>query len=145
DAGDGRLHLAGRPPVAYDTVSFDVGSTVAGQDVPGVREHAMATRPIGEFVRRAGALIDRARGRDRFDVVVVGAGAGGVEVAFALRARLRREGVASVRVWLLESAPRLLPGYPAATAARALEAARQRSVVLRLGQAAQPGEAGAVA
>src|SRR5215813_5307764 len=49
DAGGGQLHLAGRPPVAYDTVSFDVGSTVAGQDIPGVREHAVATRPIGEF------------------------------------------------------------------------------------------------
>src|SRR5262249_61355134 len=35
DAGDGRLHLAGRPPVAYDTASSDVGPAVAGPDLPG--------------------------------------------------------------------------------------------------------------
>ncbi len=144
DTGDHRLRLDGRPPVAYDTISFDVGSTVAGRDLPGVREHALATRPIGEFVWRAGALVDRARGRDRFDVVVVGAGAGGVEVAFALRVRLRREGVKEVRVWLLESAPRLLPGYPAATAARVAEAAQARGVTLRPGQAVERVEADAV-
>jgi selenide,water dikinase len=144
DVGDHRLRLDGRPPLAYDTISFDVGSTVAGQDLPGMREHALATRPIGEFVRRAGELLDRARGRDRFDVVVVGAGAGGVEVAFALRARLGREGVREGRVWLLESAPRLLPGYPAATAARVARAARARGVTLRSGAAVERVEADGV-
>jgi selenide, water dikinase len=144
DTGEHRLHLDGRPPVAYDTISFDVGSTVAGQDVPGVREHALATRPIGEFVRRAGELLDRARRRGRFDVVVVGAGAGGVEVAFALRARLAREGAREGRVWLVESGPRILPGYPAAPQARVGEAARVRGVTLRSGQAVERVEADAV-
>ena len=39
DTGARRLILEGRPPIAYDTVSFDVGSTVAGLGLPGVREH----------------------------------------------------------------------------------------------------------
>ena len=51
DAAERRILLDGRPPLAYDTASFDVGSTVSGLDLPGVREHALPTRPIAELVR----------------------------------------------------------------------------------------------
>ena len=56
DAAERRILLDGRPPLAYDTASFDVGSTVSGLDLPGVREHALPTRPIAELVARAGGL-----------------------------------------------------------------------------------------
>src|SRR5690349_13551480 len=52
DVARRRVLLDGRPPIAYDTVSFDVGATVAGLEVPGAREHAVPTRPIGAFVAR---------------------------------------------------------------------------------------------
>jgi len=68
-----RLLLNGRPPIVYDTVSLDVGSTVAGLEVPGARDHALPTRPIGEFVRRVGEVLAAARGRESFRVAVVGA------------------------------------------------------------------------
>ncbi|MGH7401159.1 MAG: FAD-dependent oxidoreductase, partial [Candidatus Rokuibacteriota bacterium] len=103
DTSARRLALEGRPPIAYDTVSFDVGSTVGGLDLPGVRDHAVPTRPIGRFVRRVDEVLTAAEGRDTFHVVVVGAGAGGVEVAFALAARLRRERSGRVEVRLLEA------------------------------------------
>jgi selenide,water dikinase len=128
-----RLALEGRPPIAYDTVSFDVGSTVAGLAVPGVREHAIPTRPIGEFVRRVDRLLAGARSRETFRVVVVGAGAGGVEVAFALAARLRREGAGRAEVLLLESGSRVLPGYAASAARRVVAAAAARGLVIRVG------------
>ena len=87
DPSQRRVILDGRPPLAYDTISFDVGSTIAGLDRPGVAEHAIPTRPIGAFVRSADAVVERARGRPGVKLVVVGAGAGGVELAFAFRAR----------------------------------------------------------
>ena len=62
-----------------------------GSGCRGVREHAIPTRPIGEFVRRVDEVLAAARERDAARIVVVGAGAGGVEVAFALAARLRGE------------------------------------------------------
>jgi selenide,water dikinase len=133
DAATRRLALDGRPPVAYDTVSFDVGSTVAGLDVPGVRDHAIPTRPIGVFVRRVGAVLAAARGRDRFRVVVVGGGAGGVEVAFGLAARLGREAPGAVEVLLLEVGPRVLPGHAASAAARVGAAAAVRRIAIRTG------------
>src|SRR5205809_896465 len=98
DPSQRRVILDGRPPLAYDTISFDVGSTIAGLDRPGVAEHAIPTRPIGAFVRSADAVVERARGRPGVKLVVVGAGAGGVELAFAFRARLERDPAGFVRV-----------------------------------------------
>src|SRR5262245_32295590 len=57
DAGARRLTLEGRAPIAYDLASLDIGSTVAGLDLPGVRAHAVPTRPIGLFVERLDGLI----------------------------------------------------------------------------------------
>ncbi len=144
DTGARRLVLAGRPPIAYDTVSFDVGSTVAGLELPGVREHAIPTRPIGEFVRRVDEVLAAARGRDIARIVVVGAGAGGVEVAFALATRLRRERDGRVEVRLLEAGPRVLSGYAASAAARVEAAAAARGIAIRTGVRVTRVEAGAV-
>src|SRR5262245_66414838 len=44
DAAARRIGLDGRPAVAYDTASFDVGSTVSGLDLPGVGQHAPPPR-----------------------------------------------------------------------------------------------------
>jgi selenide,water dikinase len=133
DAAARRIVLDARPPIVYDTVSFDVGSTVAGLELPGVREHAIPTRPIGDFVRRVDEVFAAARERSTFRTIVVGAGAGGVEVAFALAARLRRDGGRRVDMLLLESGPRVLPGYAARAAARVERAAAARGVAIRCG------------
>ena len=36
-----RIELEGRPPLAYDVASLDVGSSVRGLELPGVVEHAL--------------------------------------------------------------------------------------------------------
>jgi NADH dehydrogenase FAD-containing subunit len=51
----GRITIDGASAVAYDVASLDVGSTVQGLDLPGVRAHALATRPIRAFVDRLDA------------------------------------------------------------------------------------------
>jgi selenide, water dikinase len=133
DPKEHAILLDNRPPLRYDTAVFDVGSTVAGLDTPGVREHALPTRPIGRFVGKVDALIARARERGRCRLVIVGAGAGGVELAFTFRARLEREGVREASVLLLEAGPRVLPGYPAGVARRVEANARRRGIEIRLG------------
>ena len=133
DPSQRRVILDGRPPLAYDTISFDVGSTIAGLDRPGVAEHAIPTRPIGAFVRSADAVVERARGRPGVKLVVVGAGAGGVELAFAFRARFEREGIRGASVALLEAGPTVLPGYPAAAVRGIEDNARARGIEVRCG------------
>ncbi|HSF18208.1 MAG TPA: selenide, water dikinase SelD [Vicinamibacteria bacterium] len=110
DAAANKIHVAGRPPVPYDLASFDIGSTVAGLDLPGVREHALPTRPIAELVRRIGTLTESASSPYR--VLVVGGGAGGVELAFTIWERLGARQDEGIRVSLVHMGDDVLPGYP---------------------------------
>jgi selenide, water dikinase len=128
DAQSHMIHLQGAPSLDYATVSFDVGSTVAGLELPGVRLRGVSTRPIGDFARGLDSLIERARRGVATRFVVVGAGAGGVELAFAIRARLERLGARDASVVLLESGPRALPGYPD-SAMRRIERNASRSAI----------------
>ena len=145
DTGARRVELGGRPPVAYDMISFDIGSTVAGLDTPGVREHALPTRPIGDFARtvdaRLAALADGGARSPR--VVVVGGGAGGVELAFTLRERLAR-GRADPRVTLVEAGPGILAGFPVGLGRRVTRAAGARGIEIRTGVAVEAVERDAV-
>ena len=98
--------------LAYDLLSLDVGSEPAGLATPGVREHALSVRPM----HRAAALRRRAEelfvpGADSgIDVTVVGGGAAGVEVAFALE-RLARERAVAVRLTIVEAAAGVVPEF----------------------------------
>jgi selenide, water dikinase len=104
-----------------------VGSTVSGLERPGVKQHSLPTRPIGDFAHRIDALVERARGRSTLRLIVVGAGAGGVELAFAFRARLGKQ----PSVLLLEKGPRVLPGYADSAARRIERNAGRRRIEIR--------------
>lgn len=119
------IEVAGRPPVRYDVAAFDIGSTVVGLDLPGVREHAVATRPIGDFVVYMKKVLGGPSAARR--IVVVGGGAAGVELAFSVRARLGRD----AQVTLLEGGDRVLSDMPAGLRRRALTHAAAMDIEVR--------------
>jgi selenide,water dikinase len=132
DAAAQRIELAGRPPLAYDLASLDVGSSVRGLDAPGVREHALATRPIRDFVDRLEARLDAAfaaapAGEPR--LVVVGGGSAGVELALTLEARLRARG-ARARIAIATDGDGVLVGASARLRAAALAELARRGIAL---------------
>jgi selenide,water dikinase len=146
DAEKKKIFLDGRPPVRYDIASLDVGSTVAGLDLPGVREYALPTRPIGRFVANLDALLERAIRNgpgEAFRVVVVGGGAGGVELAFTLEQRLRRGG-SHPRLTIVHGGARLLEGYPDSLVRRVERSAAERSIEIRCGARVIAAEPAAV-
>jgi selenide,water dikinase len=138
EAAEKRILLAGRAPIRYDVASFDVGSTVAGLDLPGVRQWAIATRPIGRFVARVDEIVARAvASREReapFRVVVVGAGAGGIELAFTLERRLCAAGVLRLEVTVVHAGAQILPGYSQRLVRAAERKAEERDLRWRLGR-----------
>jgi selenide,water dikinase len=130
-----RIALRDRPALPYDVASLDVGSTVRGLGLPGVRSHALATRPIHDFVQRLDAAVAaarEARGGEPLRIVVVGGGAAGVEVTFTLEARLRSEGVPA-QFTLVAAWPMLLPGAASMFARATEREAARRGIQLRLG------------
>lgn len=85
------LHFSDRPALPYDLLSLNIGSTPGTGGVPGAEQHAVPVKPISNFLPRWQALLDRVvrlKGRPR--IAIVGAGAGGVEMALAMQHRLRR-------------------------------------------------------
>lgn len=118
----------------FDALSLDVGSSIAGLDLPGVREHALPTRPMAALLAGVPALVARARAAGGpFRAVVVGGGAGGIELASALRARFARESVERAEVSLLEASGRLLGGRAPRVAAGLLQRLRRLGVAVETG------------
>lgn len=85
-----RLRFRERPPIPYDLVSFNIGSTPATGGTRGARQFAVPVKPISEFLPRWQALLKRVESlAETPNIAVVGAGAGGVELALAIQFRLR--------------------------------------------------------
>ena len=61
DLAGRRAICRGRPPVPYDLLSLNIGSTPNTADVPGASEHAIPVKPIDGFLSRFDALVARVR------------------------------------------------------------------------------------
>jgi selenide,water dikinase len=107
-----------RPPVPYDQLSINIGSTPQLAQVPGATENAVAVKPIQRFNDRWLALLDRVRLQPKkLTIAVVGAGAGGVELLLAMQFRVRNELLALGRnpddlvFHLFTNSPTILPTH----------------------------------
>ncbi len=84
------VYAPGRPPIAYDILSINTGSRPNSINIPGVDEYALAAKPIDIFLRKWQQLVERVRDSEGpFRIVVVGGGAGGVELALSTQLRLQ--------------------------------------------------------
>jgi selenide,water dikinase len=125
------IRIASGETIPYDWASLDVGSTVVGLGLPGVAEHALPARPIQRLIAGADELVRRARAlpRDeRFRLSIVGAGAGGVELALCFESRLRREVGRRAAVALLDRSEAPLSGAPSALVRRVSRALARRGL-----------------
>ena len=92
DRAAGKVLCRNRPPVPYDYLSINIGSTPQIANVTGAAEYAVPVKPINGFNKRWLSLLERVRrqtGRTR--IALVGGGAGGVELTLAMQFRLRSE------------------------------------------------------
>ncbi len=129
DARSRTVTLSDGRVAEYDVLSIDIGPAMDRDAIPGAREHGLFVRPIEHFVRLFDALLDLATQR-ALDVVVIGGGAAGVELAMALAHRLRGVGDGGSRVALVTGGGPPLVGYPARVVARALRALRRQGVTV---------------
>lgn len=148
DVANRRVICRDRPPVPYDILSLDIGSRPNTADVPGAAEHALPVKPIDSFLPRFAALRARVlEGRSRH-ILLVGAGAGGVELLLAAEHRLRRDlsaaggDGASLRFTLLAAGAEILAGFPEAFRARFRAVLAARGIAVETGArvvAVEPG------
>jgi selenide,water dikinase len=131
-----------RPPVAYDVLSINIGSTPQVQQVDGAQALATPVKPIAQFNQRWLALLDKARHwpahRGRMTIAVVGGGAGGVELLLSMQYRLRHELKAlgrnpeDLKFVLLTSGDTVLPTHNPGVRARFAKVLLERAIDVHL-------------
>lgn len=139
-------------PLAYDTLVICVGSVSNDFGVPGVAQHAISLDTLVDaerFHRRLLAVCVRADGRAAAGVpapvhiVIIGAGATGVELAAELRQTTRAHAgygldhldpARDIKITLLEASPRILPPLSEHVATAATELLRRLDVDVRTGE-----------
>lgn len=125
----GELHGADGSRLGFDALSIDTGPMPAVQGLPGLAAHALALRPIERFIAAWPLLVNRILGQcRRFDLVVLGAGAAGVELAFAIHRRALVDGWSHLYITIVGSDELPLPGSPLATRRRAARLLAQRGI-----------------
>jgi len=94
-----QLQSQHQPPISYDCISIDIGSTTKGiHSIPGVLEYTIPTRPIRSLVQHFENHLDYPTNKKKHDdndnddddddpIVIVGGGAAGIELSMAIRAR----------------------------------------------------------
>ncbi|MCW5734276.1 MAG: FAD-dependent oxidoreductase [Enhydrobacter sp.] len=143
------LRCAGQPPIPYDVLSFDIGSTTDISGISGAGEHTVPVRPIDGFLERFEALRRRvlsATGTTR--IAIVGGGAAGVELALSVANRLRDEakGAAGrgdrLQFVLVCGTSELLPDFPPSFRRRFRTVLKETGIELVTGAIASAVEAG---
>ncbi|HVN85007.1 MAG TPA: selenide, water dikinase SelD [Candidatus Binatia bacterium] len=96
DAQQRRVHLCDRPPIFYDWLSLDIGARPSGTNCIAAGAPVAVLKPIEVAAEQIGEALDLAASSQSLRVVVVGAGAGGCEIAFAIAARIGEGGHVTV-------------------------------------------------
>lgn len=134
DAAARSVTLASGRTLPYDVASLAIGGLPAHSAIPGVATHAHLVKPIDRAADLVPAMESAAAGAgpEPLQVVVVGAGASGIEVALATRARLDRLGANRAIITLVDSSNTLLRHAGAGLAETVETTLRRSDVTLRL-------------
>jgi selenide, water dikinase len=151
DRVNNKVLCRNRPPVPYDQLSINIGSTPQLGGVPGAAEHAVAVKPIQRFNDRWVTLLERVKQHaGKTTIAVVGAGAGGVELTLAMQFRLRNELKAINRnpddltFHLFTNIATILPTHNAGVRKRFEAVLAERGVVLHVNAAVNQVRAGSL-
>ena len=139
-----------RPPVPYDRLSINIGSTPQLQGVPGADAFTTPVKPITRFNARWLALLSRVQAHSQglLRIAVVGAGAGGVELVLSMQYRLQQElqargrSAALLEFHLLSAGDRILPTHNARVRGKFAAVLAQRGVQVHLHAEVTRAEAG---
>ncbi len=131
-----RVICAGRPPVGFDLLSIDIGSTpqvdLKNPDLLGV--NAIPAKPVPQFLAWWEDFCGRLDATGHLKLAIVGGGVGGVELALNMQPRLRSR-VEQLEIHLVSRSATLLPQQNPWVQRYLTQLLRDRGVKLHLGSA----------
>lgn len=132
------------PDQHFDILSIDTGSTPVLTPIPGADRHGIPVKPVAQFLERWTTLRAAARAANRpLHIVVVGAGAAGVEVVLAMQHRLAGEG-GRAQFTLIGDGPTILGVHPPGVQHRFMKLLVAHGIAVRLNTPVERAEHGAL-
>ncbi len=145
DRTNRQVLLKDRPAVSYDLLSLDVGAAPSLEAIAGAAEWAMPVKPIAELGRRWLAFLERMRSwAGPLNIVVIGGGAGGVELALAVDHHLRAAATGAKLQVTLVTKGEILTGQADAARRKMRAIFQRRGMRLLEGEASRRIERGTV-
>jgi selenide, water dikinase len=117
DLKNNKVLCANHPPVAFDVLSIDIGSTPAQVDVPGAAEYAIPAKPVPLFLKNWNHIVEEfaQNPQQPLHLGIVGGGAGGVELALTMQRHLHQIQVNSqtsnFKIHLFHRGAELMPNH----------------------------------
>lgn len=131
-----------RPPVKYDLLSINIGSTPDDFTIPGVKELTIPVKPVTAFISHLDKIIQQVLTDSSFtSIAVVGGGASGVELIMSLQQRIKLElqdkGLQdkNMQYLLITAARTILPAHNKSVQKKILTIFQQRGIQLQLDSA----------
>lgn len=132
DLQNRRVLCESRPAVPFDFLSLNVGSRPTSADIPGAAEYALPVKPVERFLEGWENIQQRAaESPDAFRIVVVGGGAGGVELALTMHHQLTQSN-ANASIQIVTASPDILETHNAGVRRRMRRVLKERGFGLEL-------------
>jgi selenide,water dikinase len=129
-----QLFMAGRPPLSFDLLSLDTGSTPDLTAIDGGREHAIGVKPVDRFLDWLSMMdgVTAEAGLSETTICIVGGGAGGTELALSLAWRFHGK----CRITLIAANRELAAGHNAGVRRALADAVHEAGIAVRTGRRA---------
>lgn len=142
DLANKQVICAHRPPVAFDVVSIDIGSTPHIPEGLGFGMPVIPAKPVTQFLHQWDAIAAQvhANPTQPLRLAIVGGGAGGVELALNLQRRLHdiltaaQQSVAGLNIYLIHRGDQVLPRHNPWVRDRFQQILRQRNIQVYLNE-----------
>ena len=124
-----------RPPMRYDLLSINCGSAPSIGEIDGAERIGIPVKPLDQFLPQWQALLAQlhSAGDEKYHLVVVGGGAGGVELALSMQHRFTKvEGLTNVDICLVTADADLLIDHNPGVQIRLQKALENHGVEVRL-------------
>ncbi len=126
DPADRTLFLHGGGKISYDLVSFNIGSYIPMDRIPGAEAEGIPVKPIQNLESAREAILKKSR-NGISKVLIIGAGPAGVELVGNIW-RLAQSENARAEITLASSRDRVLPGLPEKASRLAQQSLSRRGV-----------------
>ena len=131
DKSGQKVFLENGDSISFDILSLNIGSQVAGQSLDGIQEYGLTVKPLTNLLKIKSTLQNMAT--KSLDVVIIGAGAAGVEMGLAIRSYSDKMG-GNINIRIVNSGQYILKDYKDSVSKKVLDRLSKSKIELCLNE-----------